>query len=122
MLMTRAPFDSVRGWDNGYLIGDFEDSDLCFKIREQGKHCVYVPTVELTHLERQSFNLTGAPDFRTKVVIDSSEIYLSLTGNHAKGSFGEPPLGEELFRCIKNSVNRIRLSHFIISASKQTSV
>jgi len=69
MLMTRALFDSVGGWDNGYLIGDFEDSDLCFKIREQGKHCVYVPTVELTHLERQSFNLTGAPDFRTKVVI-----------------------------------------------------
>jgi outer membrane protein assembly factor BamB len=32
------------------------------------------------------------------VVIDSSEIYLSLTGNHAKGSFGETPLGEELFR------------------------
>ncbi|TKB01507.1 glycosyltransferase family 2 protein [Alteromonas portus] len=69
MLMTRDLFDSVGGWDNGYLIGDFEDSDLCFKIREQGKHCVYVPTVELTHLERQSFNLTGAPDFRTKVVI-----------------------------------------------------
>ena len=69
MLMTRALFDSVGGWDNGYLIGDFEDSDLCFKIREQGKHCIYVPTVELTHLERQSFNLTGAPDFRTKVVI-----------------------------------------------------
>ena len=69
MLMTRALFDSIGGWDNGYLIGDFEDSDLCFKIREQGKHCVYVPTVELTHLERQSFNLTGAPDFRTKVVI-----------------------------------------------------
>ena len=69
MLMTRALFDSIGGWDNGYLIGDFEDSDLCFKIREQGKHCVYVPTVELTHLERQSFNLTGAHDFRTKVVI-----------------------------------------------------
>ena len=69
ILMTRALFDSIGGWDNGYLIGDFEDSDLCFKIREQGKHCVYVPTVELTHLERQSFNLTGAPDFRTKVVI-----------------------------------------------------
>ena len=69
MLMTRSLFDSIGGWDNGYLIGDFEDSDLCFKIREKGKHCIYVPTVELTHLERQSFNLTGAPDFRTKVVI-----------------------------------------------------
>lgn len=69
MIMTRTLFDSIDGWDTGYLIGDFEDSDLCFKIRETGKHCVYVPTVELTHLERQSFNLTGTPDFRTKVVI-----------------------------------------------------
>ena len=69
MLIAKELFDNVRGWDRGYLIGDFEDSDLCFKIREQGKDCVYVPNVELTHLERQSFNLTGAPDFRTKVVI-----------------------------------------------------
>ena len=69
MLIRRSDFDAIDGWDTGYLIGDFEDSDLCLKLRNKGKNCVYVPTVELTHLERQSFNLTGAGDFRMKVVI-----------------------------------------------------
>lgn len=69
MLISRVDFDDVEGWDTGYLIGDFEDSDLCLKLREKGKQCGYLPSVELTHLERQSFGLTGTPDFRTKVVI-----------------------------------------------------
>lgn len=34
MFMIWVLFDFVRGWDNGYLIGDFEDFDLCFKIWE----------------------------------------------------------------------------------------
>lgn len=69
MLISRGDFDAIDGWDTGYLIGDFEDSDLCLKLRSKGKHCAYLPTVNLTHLERQSFSLTGSDDFRTKVVI-----------------------------------------------------
>lgn len=69
MLISRVDFDAIDGWDTGYLIGDFEDSDFCMKLQETGKKCAYLPTVELTHLERQSFGLTGTPDFRTKVVI-----------------------------------------------------
>lgn len=69
MLISREDFDEIDGWDTGYLIGDFEDSDFCLKLQSTGKECGYLPTVELTHLERQSFGLTGTPDFRTKVVI-----------------------------------------------------
>lgn len=69
MLIRRSDFDAINGWDMGYLIGDFEDSDLCLKLRKIGKDCLYIPDVELTHLERQSFQLTGAGDFRMKVVI-----------------------------------------------------
>ncbi len=69
MLISKKDFDDVDGWDTGYLIGDFEDTDLCLKLRSKGKKCAYLPTVNLTHLERQSFSLTGSDDFRTKVVI-----------------------------------------------------
>ena len=69
MLISRDDFDAIDGWDTGYLIGDFEDSDLCLKLRSKGKQCAYLPTVNLTHLERQSFSLTGSDEFRTKVVI-----------------------------------------------------
>jgi len=69
LAMRRAQFDQVGGWDTGYLIGDFEDSDLCLKLRTAGYDIAYLPSVQLTHLERQSFKHLGAGDFRTYVVI-----------------------------------------------------
>lgn len=69
LLIRRSDFDAVRGWDTGYLIGDFEDSDLCLKVRVAGKRIVYDPQVQLTHLERQSFSMLGESDFRFRVVI-----------------------------------------------------
>jgi O-antigen biosynthesis protein len=69
LAMRRTDFDRIDGWDTGYLIGDFEDSDLCLKLRTEGFNIAYLPTVQLTHLERQSFKLLGQSEFRTRVVI-----------------------------------------------------
>ena len=69
LAMRRSDLEGVGGWDTGYLIGDFEDSDLCLKLRAAGKRIGYLPLVELTHLERQSFKLLGEGDYRTRVVI-----------------------------------------------------
>jgi GT2 family glycosyltransferase len=69
MLMPKAVFDQVGGWDTSYLVGDFEDSDLGFKVRAAGFQVAYLPEVELTHLERQSFRLLGQGSFRQRVVI-----------------------------------------------------
>jgi O-antigen biosynthesis protein len=69
LAMRRTDFDLIDGWDTGYLIGDFEDSDLCLKLRTEGFNIGYLPTVQLTHLERQSFKLLGHGEFRTRVVI-----------------------------------------------------
>lgn len=67
--MRKSDFDKIGGWDCGYLIGDFEDSDLCLKLRSCGLSIAYHPGVCLTHLERQSFKLLGQDEFRTKVVL-----------------------------------------------------
>ena len=69
LAIRRSDFDRIQGWDTGYLIGDFEDSDLCLKLRAEGLKIGYLPTVQLTHLERQSFKLLGQDDFRTRVTI-----------------------------------------------------
>lgn len=69
MAMRTADYQRVGGWDTGYLIGDFEDSDMCFKLRSDGMQVAYLPTVALTHLERQSFKTLGQGDFRQRVVI-----------------------------------------------------
>lgn len=69
LLIRRRDFDRVEGWDTGYLVGDFEDSDLCLKLRTIGLEIAYNPNVQLIHLERQSFKLLGEGDFRTRVTI-----------------------------------------------------
>lgn len=55
----------------------------------------------------------------TKVVIDSGQIYFSLTGNHSERGFRKTTFGKQLFRCIKNPIYRIRLRHFIFKASSK---
>ncbi|MBP2230847.1 GT2 family glycosyltransferase [Azospirillum agricola] len=54
LLTTRAVYEAVGGFCEDYVIGDFEDSDLCLRIREAGLDIRYVPAVELYHLERRS--------------------------------------------------------------------
>jgi GT2 family glycosyltransferase len=69
LAVRRTDLACVGGWDTGYLVGDFEDSDLCLKLREAGLQIAYLPDVQLTHLERQSFKLLGHDEFRQRVVI-----------------------------------------------------
>lgn len=72
MLTRRDELERLGGWDTGYLIGDFEDSDLCFKYRSAGLDVGYLPTVSLVHLERQSFNQIGKDSFKQRVTMANS--------------------------------------------------
>jgi len=47
-------FDLVGGYSEDYVIGDYEDSDLCLKIRQLGFQIYYEPSVALYHFERRS--------------------------------------------------------------------
>ena len=67
MVMSRALAERLGGFDETFVIGDFEDSDLCLRIGAQGLDCAVDLDVHLYHLERQSqgnmanawrFNLT----------------------------------------------------------------
>jgi GT2 family glycosyltransferase len=90
--MRRTDLERVGGWDTGYLIGDFEDSDLCLKLRSQGQHIVYTPKVQLTHLERQSFKLLGESGFRQRVVIYNGVRHQSRW----RDLLSEAPISEEV--------------------------
>jgi GT2 family glycosyltransferase len=53
MMVRRSDFgDSV--FDEAYVGGDFEDGDLCLRLRARGKKVVLVECSGLFHLERQS--------------------------------------------------------------------
>jgi O-antigen biosynthesis protein len=55
MLIDTELFDSLGGLRGIYVRGDYEDSDLCLRLREQGRESWYLADVELYHLEAQSF-------------------------------------------------------------------
>ncbi len=54
LVAPRAVFEDVGGFTEDYVIGDYEDSDLCLKIRREGHGIAYAANVELYHLERRS--------------------------------------------------------------------
>jgi GT2 family glycosyltransferase len=54
LCVRRAAFEAAGGFCTDYVIGDYEDSDLCLKLRAGGGEIAYVPESELYHFERQS--------------------------------------------------------------------
>ena len=54
MMLDRSLYENVGGLDENFILGDYEDSDLCLKLLELGCSNYYVPNVQLYHLERQS--------------------------------------------------------------------
>lgn len=54
MMLRRADADDLGGFDESYVIGDFEDSDLCRRLAARGLGCAVDPAVRLYHLERRS--------------------------------------------------------------------
>ena len=54
MMMPRALLEQTGGLDEGFLIGDFEDADLCLRLAELGLTVAVDHGVRMHHLERQS--------------------------------------------------------------------
>jgi len=54
MVMRTDLARAVGGFDEGFVIGDFEDADLCLRLRARGLGCAVDPRAQLYHLERQS--------------------------------------------------------------------
>jgi GT2 family glycosyltransferase len=54
LLMPRAVWDTVGGFDERYFPAYYEDVDLCMAVRQQGQRVVYEPRARLFHLENQS--------------------------------------------------------------------
>jgi GT2 family glycosyltransferase len=55
LMMERERYVSMRGLRGLYIQGDYEDSDLCLRLHDEGREIWYLPEVELYHLEGQSY-------------------------------------------------------------------
>jgi O-antigen biosynthesis protein len=75
LMMRLDDYLSSGGLDEGYLVGDFEDSDLCLKLRRSGKKLWVVPSARLWHLERQSQDLGTLPTERRLLTLYNGWLY-----------------------------------------------
>lgn len=55
MMIDLALYRKLGGLRGMYIQGDYEDSDLCLRLSEAGRRIWYLPSVELYHLEGQSY-------------------------------------------------------------------
>jgi GT2 family glycosyltransferase len=55
LMISTERYLSIGGLRGMFVRGDYEDSDLCLRLRERGLESWYLPEVELYHLEGQSY-------------------------------------------------------------------
>ena len=58
LMIPKALFENVRGFDSRYAPGYYEDTDLAFKVRQSGYKVLYQPLSEVIHYE----GATGGTD------------------------------------------------------------
>ncbi len=68
-LVETGLYRALGGLSEDYIIGDFEDSDFCHRVRTHGRRNRVALDVVLYHLERQSQALAGDNNWRTAVTI-----------------------------------------------------
>lgn len=61
LMVRRSAWLQLGGLDDGYAPAYYEDTDLCFRLREHGLRVVYDPLVVITHLEYGSARNPLAP-------------------------------------------------------------
>ncbi|MCW3050012.1 MAG: expE2 [Solirubrobacterales bacterium] len=55
LMIERERYEQLGGLSGRFVQGDYEDSDLCLRLREEGLDSWYLPDAELYHLEAQSY-------------------------------------------------------------------
>lgn len=69
LMLRKRDYDACGGLDEGYVVGDFEDSDLCLNLRTAGQKLYVVPAARLWHLERQSQGLDNVANVRQLITL-----------------------------------------------------
>jgi GT2 family glycosyltransferase len=69
VLIETDLYRKLGGFSEDYVIGDFEDSDLCLRARLAGRRNYVARDIELYHLERQSQGRIGDNRLRTNLTL-----------------------------------------------------
>ena len=74
LMMATDRFRALGGLSIHYFLGDFEDSDLCMKLRAEGLPMIVDLAATFYHLERQSMDLSSGSDAMKMKVVAANAI------------------------------------------------
>lgn len=81
--MRRELFRQLGGFTTDFVIGDFEDIDLCLKCRDNGNMVYYAADAELYHFQRQS--LPSHSDYGNQIWEYNARIHELKWGKELRG-------------------------------------
>ncbi|WP_053080580.1 glycosyltransferase [Methylobacterium variabile] len=87
LMLKRALFRDLGGFDEAYAPAYYEETDLCTRIRERGLRIVYDPFVALVHVEFGS----AAPDGRQEAASLQGAHRAVFAARHAETLAGQHP-------------------------------
>jgi GT2 family glycosyltransferase len=80
MVLKHMTAEALGGFDDGYVIGDFEDSDLCLRLQQHGLRCAVDLGEQLYHLERKS-QLSAALRWRMNLTVYNAWLHHQRWGS-----------------------------------------
>ncbi len=94
LMIDRDAYEQVGGLPLHYVQGDYEDSELCLRLAEEGLDSWYLPAVELYHLEGQSYTA----DVRRVASEYNMWLHTALWGERIEAAMADfdPYVSEEL--------------------------
>jgi hypothetical protein len=98
-MIEAALYRDLGGFSEDYIIGDFEDSDLCLRASTAGRRSYIDLDVEFYHLERQSQKLVGDPTWRINLTIYNCWLYNARWGELIERTREQrPAVGNPIWR------------------------
>jgi O-antigen biosynthesis protein len=80
MLLRRATFEDVGGFDPVFSPAYYEDADLCMRLAERGLRTVYEPAVRVAHRQHAS----GSSEVAVKLSDQNRKAFLRRWGSRLK--------------------------------------
>lgn len=73
IILRRSLFEELGGFDELYAPAYYEDTDLCFKIRQRGLRVVYQPTSAAYHIEGATAGISVSGGFKKYQAINHAK-------------------------------------------------
>lgn len=112
LAIPKALFQALGGFDTHYAPAYYEDTDLCFKVRAQGRQVLYQPRSTIVHFEGISSGTSESSGTKRYQAINRDKF--KARWHEALASHPDPVPGPNATELIERARHHTRLGHVLI--------